>query len=874
MRIHKPQLRLLGYAAAADAAAYLALLAHLPLWLSAAASVVISVVVPGALLAWLLLGSSESRPTPLEWIVYGAACGFSLLSLLLLALSYLPGGLALWETQVGVGGVSLLLAVLTLIKRGDSEVAAQPTLFADGLLTRRQWRRVAAGLLVVGVLAGFFRFANIGYAEFHGDEARAVLRAAAVIQGEEDVLFLHRKPPGEILLPTAVFAYAGHINEAAARIPLALANMTALLGVLLLGWRMRGLAMGWAAMLICALDGYLVAFARFVQYQSVVLLLSVAAVLVFQRIYQDPRALKRYLIAGALFLATAVLYHWDGLLAYVPAAALLVALCCERRASWAGLWRAALPAALVAVGALALFFVPFMLQPGAAATQDYVFQSRLIGQDSILRNNILDVAARTFVYNSVYFLATLIGLVMVALVAAWQNGWDRRTALVIAPAVLVVAAAPFLWPDELIVAGVNLAIVPPLILIGGLWVVPRLSAEERALWLWFGTPLIASLFLIATPRTHVHILVVPAALLAGMMIARFWGWAKSRPQPRRVLAPAIAAGVAAVALSGGWLYLAFVDAGTEMVANWDTKKPVVYWTPAASATIDRLYGFPLNNGWKVAGALYERGALRGDYDALLGGDWISAWYLRGENRCLSTSEWYFTARGLEPWVEAPESVYDRIQSYGFTPWAGVEVLGRDSMQIFARAEATQTEALTLQLTDYEAAFDAAADPYLPLSYPVIEPDPTEALRANFGDRVILEGYDLEYPAPLRSGDSIVLTLHWRSPARRVESYKVSIQMYDAVGNFAAQNDSMPVCDRRATNVWLAGETVIDRHSIPMNDDTLPGAYPLYVILYDGATGERLRLLDADGQPLDGKLKIADLEIAARAEGEIDPGDLR
>ena len=59
----------------------------------------------------------------------------------------------------------------------------------------------------------------------------AVLRGAAVIQGYDDVLFLHKKGPGEILIPTAIFSALGNITETTARLPFAIANLTALAAI-------------------------------------------------------------------------------------------------------------------------------------------------------------------------------------------------------------------------------------------------------------------------------------------------------------------------------------------------------------------------------------------------------------------------------------------------------------------------------------------------------------------------------------------------------------------------------------------------------------------------------------------------------------------
>lgn len=865
MKTRGQAVRFLAVLAAASALAWLVLYLNAALWLQSVAAFVLAVAVPGSLLAALLLGDAESPPTPLEWIVYAVALGFGILTLLEMALSYLPGGLALWQTQVGFGVVTLAMAAVVVVRSGRATIEPVESPFADGRLTRRQWWWMLAGLVAVGIVAGFFRFGNIGYAEFHGDESRAVLRAAAVIQGYENVLFIHRKAPGEILVPATVFAYAGRINEAAARLPFALANLVALLGALLLGWRMRSAVAGWAAALLLALDGYLVAFSRFVQYQSVVLLMSVAAVLVAWRLYRDPRSLARYMTVGALFLAVAVLFHWDGLLAWLPVGVLLIAMLVERKVPWARFWRGVLPAAVVGAATLALFFVPYFLQPNYEAAASYLVETRLAGQSPGLRNNIVDIVARTAVYSSIYYIGTLVALAGAALILGWRTGWGRKASWVAAAALVVTLGATIWRADFPTIGGRDWTVLPWLLLIGGLWVAPRLPTAERTLWLWFGLPLIASLFLIAAPRTHVHIFFVPWALVAGLAVAAGWEWIAHRYSSPVAMGVALGGAAAATVLFGGWLYLAFVDARTEMVLNWTTAKPRFYWTPAASDTIDAKYGFPLNNGWKTPAALYADGTMSGDYDVLLWADYISWWYLRDQWRCYSTSDWYFTVRGLEPWAEPPEDVYGRVEEQGFRQWGDVDVMGHPGMRLFAREGIETEQPATMNPDAYESAFDAAADPYLRLSFPAVEPPAPNRLDANFGNKLTLEGYDLEYEEPLRPGDTLALTLYWRGQVRIGESYKVSNQMYDDRGNFAAQVDAVPVCDRRETNRWRPGEEIIDRHTLTINEGTPPGIYPLYTVLYRADTGERMPLMDAAGQPVDDKLKITELEIGAPAD---------
>ncbi len=185
----------------------------------------------------------------------------------------------------------------------------------------RRW--VLVGALVLLSTGALLRFTNLGYTDYQGDEARAALRAAAVIQGYEDVLFLHKKGPTEILLPTVIYTVTGNLTEETARLPFAIANLAALFAVWLLGWRLFNPLAGWIAAMLLALDGYFIGFSRIVQYQSVVFLTSILVVLLLYRVVKHPRALAAYLTLAALLLATGILSHYEGALVALPAAFLL-----------------------------------------------------------------------------------------------------------------------------------------------------------------------------------------------------------------------------------------------------------------------------------------------------------------------------------------------------------------------------------------------------------------------------------------------------------------------------------------------------------------------------------------------------------------------
>ena len=44
------------------------------------------------------------------------------------------------------------------------------------------------------------------------------------------------------------------------------------------------------------------------------------------------------------------------------------------------------------------------------------------------------------------------------------------------------------------------------------------------------------------------------------------------------------------------------------------------------------------------------------------------------------------------------------------------------------------------------------------------------------------------------------------------------------------------------------------------EGTPPGVYPLYTALYNPDTGKRVAVLDEAGNPIDDKVKVADLNV--------------
>ncbi len=274
------------------------------------------------------------------------------------------------------------------------------------------------GLIILLLVAGFLRFTNLGYAEFQGDEGRAVLRAAAVMQGYENALFLHRKGPVEILLPTLIYALTGHLTEATARLPFALAGLAGIVAIFVLGWRMFHPVAGWVAALLLAVDGYFIGFARIVQYQSIVILTSVLVVLILYRLVQHPEGLQRYLVLAGLLLATGLLAHYEAVLVSAPGLYLLWLVWRRHKPRHFGFALAS--AALVTGVTAGLFYIPYLLNPAFQNTYAYLTDERIGGRFPY--NNLADFFLRSTLYNTTYAVLLLIALATLALLRVyWQT---------------------------------------------------------------------------------------------------------------------------------------------------------------------------------------------------------------------------------------------------------------------------------------------------------------------------------------------------------------------------------------------------------------------------------------------------------------------
>ncbi|MDQ3247999.1 MAG: hypothetical protein M3Q45_02210, partial [Chloroflexota bacterium] len=326
--------------------------------------------------------------------------------------------------------------------------------------------------------------------------------------------------------------------------------------------------------------------------------------------------------------------------------------------------------------------------------------------------------------------------------------------------------------------------------------------------------------------------------------------------------------LALIALFGNYAYWYFVHNQVEVLRTWQINRPAGYWTAYATPDDRALFGFPLANGWKVVGALYQQGIMTGDYDSNEKETWVPAWYTRGAPRCKRTADWFFQIENLESFTIGDRLAMEHYLRQGFHKWGLVEINDAARMIIYKRTEAHSedparepNEGLSIyRLDEYNNLFDQLAEPHFPLVYPVIDPTIGNPLHANFANQIWLQGYDIAYAKPLRPGDTIHLTLYWQAQQPLLESYKVFNQSYFGEGQMIAQQDGYPGCENNETWRWDPGEIITDEYDLRINGDAPDGLYPLYTGLYLEETFERLTIVDATGNAGETQVHVTDIRV--------------
>jgi hypothetical protein len=722
---------------------------------ASAAGLIHTAVIPGALLALAIVPTSDVDPV--EWLVI--AFGLGLVVLIL-------GGLVLALLPVRVGPIAVVgwTALLSLLL---SALA-----FARGLSWRPPRpgpRAELLGAALVALVAALARLPGLGYSELQGDETEVILGAAGVVQNLPDALFYHGKGPGEVVAVAVEYGLVGALTEGAARLPFALAGVAGTLAFYQVARQLLGAPGALAAGLLMAVNGYLVAFSRIAQYQSLVLLLGTLALWCAVR-WSRGGSDRWPLLAGAL-AATAALAHYDALFVLPP-----IGLAILWRTGWRGLRDRALVTpwlhgAAAGLAILALFFVPYLDSPlFELATARYADR---VGS-GFPRNNL-----PTIVASATLYLGTAFPVLVALLIAA--------------------GAAVFICrPDP---------------------------ARRRA-WLlglvWAAAPFLFYAFVARKPGTHVHVATSGLLLLAGAGFDSLWRpLGPAGPRAGRIVVGALLA--AGLGLVGLYLVPVYLWSTAELVRENRLAGLPLAWRPPGGLPAKERFGFPYQAGWKAVGTLFADGALTGSYDSNEQPQ-VSYWYTRGAWRCSAMPRYYVIAENVQDEIDTPRrtiaSEYHQIGT--------VTVAGAPKLRVYERGAAAVAPPATWAVEDLAPRYDRRVS--VPTLDPGpwargVMPRDAVTLMVPFGGDVDLLGYQLFAEDP-RPGGVVRVDLFWQPHVASDEQHRIDVQLGREP---RAGVGSGPACDKTGDDRdWTPGRPFAQRVSIPIAADAPPGTYPLLV----------------------------------------------
>lgn len=128
-------------------------------------------------------------------------------------------------------------------------------------------------------------------------------------------------------------------------------------------------------------------------------------------------------------------------------------------------------------------------------------------------------------------------------------------------------------------------------------------------------------------------------------------------------------------------------------------------------------------------------------------------------------------------------------------------------------------------------------------------------QVEFGERMTLLSYE-----PELVNEGLKLNLTWQAERPLDRNWTVFIHVVDNAGNFVAQRDSQPRDGRYPTSVWDPGEVVDDSHWLALPAALPEGDYQVILGLFSMENGERLPVLDSQGNPVGESLPLVALTL--------------
>ena len=359
------------------------------------------------------------------------------------------------------------------------------------------------------LIAIYFRFYNLGYSDFQGDEAKVFLYRQ-LDQGFISTLFTNSKGPGQyivVYLVDKIYAIigGGFDQELFFRIPFALAGVISVFLFYILGKLFGGKNAGIYACILAALNGFFIAFSRIIQYQSFNILLSLISSIFFIG-YLKNKSPRNLFITG-LISAIGFLFHYDAVFYIVPQFIILF-FTLSRKDFFKNIF-----AYLLGLSFLLIFFFQYLLSDTFYSTINYILHERSVG---------------FFSYDSVYYGAKLISIyfpkefiffvvfVLLITFVFWYKKRHNNLVLFLVLFVMVLVVARYLnvSPRRILILPTTFLAI--LAIIGFLKKDIKNSLLNSYLFLWVSISFVILFLFLNKPLTHIYSIFIPLTFVVAI----------------------------------------------------------------------------------------------------------------------------------------------------------------------------------------------------------------------------------------------------------------------------------------------------------------------------------------------------------------------
>jgi len=110
--------------------------------------------------------------------------------------------------------------------------------------------------------------------------------------------------------------------------------------------------------------------------------------------------------------------------------------------------------------------------------------------------------------------------------------------------------------------------------------------------------------------------------------------------------------------------------------------------------------------------------------------------------------------------------------------------------------------------------------YEPAPWLAALPEEAQPLHIQFGDQIILEGYDAP-TEPLDPGELVPITLYWRAVQPIDEDFSVATKLFARNEQLLAENNSYPDGGRAPTRNWPVDQIITDRTTLVLSGEVNP-----------------------------------------------------